>query len=193
MYKYCVLCTIIVFIFVINVYLVNKLNKIGKYYYKHPIHIYDLGFKYLPNLHKYGYISDIVVVISLLSLFIPGICMKFVYLIIPIYLIRFITTNTTVLPKIEHCTIPDTLYSSFFGSCYDKIFSGHFAVVFLITLLLFEESYISLFLLFIINILNGLIIIATRQHYTIDVIVSFFITLFVHQFVKHNGRYMKFM
>jgi len=171
---------IIVFICVMlfHMILCNNINSFGKKYYPHPIHIYDLGFDYLPNLNKFAYISDIIVVLS--CLFLPGIFTKFIYLIIPIFLIRAITIHLTLLPSVENCHIPSVIYSKFFGGCYDKIFSGHFAIVFLITLLLLEKSYISLYALTLINFLHGLFIIAVRNHYTIDIVVSFFVTLCVY-------------
>jgi hypothetical protein len=179
-----IIYVILLGIIVLNYLFIQNLNSIGNYYYKHPIRIYDVGFEYLPNLHKYAFLSDIIVLVGLLCLFIPGIYLPFLYLIIPIWLIRFITASVTVLPKTLNCNIKSNVYSTIFGGCYDKIFSGHFAIIFAITLLLLEKSYISLLTTIVINFLHGLFIIAVRNHYTIDVIVSFFVTLCVYQF-KH--------
>ena len=153
-----------------------NINSFGKKYYKKPVNIYDLGFDYLPNLHKFAYISDIFVILSGICLFLPGIFIKFICLIIPIFLIRAFTIHLTLLPSLESCVIHNGIYSKFFGGCYDKIFSGHFSSVFLITLLLLENSYISLFTTIIVNFLHGLFIIAVRNHYTIDIVVSFFVS-----------------
>jgi hypothetical protein len=182
---------VIFFIILLNYLFIQKLEFIGKYYYKNPVRIYDIGFKYLPDLHKYAIISDIIVVLSLMCLFIPGLFIPFLYLIIPIWLIRFITISVTVLPKTINCNINNSIYSTIFGGCYDKIFSGHFAIVFAITLLLLEQSYISLFTTTIINVLNAILIISVRNHYTIDVIVSFFVTLCVYQFINTHKTFIK--
>ena len=182
---YIIICIIIVFIF--HSIIIPKLNHIGKKY-KH--RIYDLGFTKLPNLHKYAFLSDVIIVLSSFVFFIPGMLMKFIYLFIPIMLIRCITIQATVLPKMTHCHIPDGFYSRCFGGCHDKIFSGHFAFVFLITLLLFEKSYLSLFATSIINVLHGLFIISVRNHYSIDVIVSFFVTLCIYQLLHKNKKSM---
>jgi hypothetical protein len=103
-------------------------------------------------------------------------------------LIRCITIQATVLPKLKHCDIPDTFYSRCFGGCHDKIFSGHFAFVFLITLLLMEKKYLSMFTTTVINLLHGVLIIAVRNHYSIDVIVSFFVTLCVYQSLQKDKK-----
>jgi hypothetical protein len=175
----------IIFLFILQAMIIPRLNHIGKKY-KH--NIYDLGFEYLPNLSKYAYISDGIVLLSLLSLLIPGMFMKFTYLYIPIMLIRCITIQATVIPKIKHCNIPDNFYSRCFGGCHDKIFSGHFAFVFVITLLLMDQSYISLFTTIMINLLHGIFIISVRNHYSIDVIVSFFVTLCVYQLLYKDKK-----
>ena len=182
---------IIFFILLLNFLFIQNLNAVGNYYYKKPIQLYDIGFKYLPNLHKYAFIADIIIILSFLSFFIPGLFIQFIYLIIPIWFIRFVTASVTVLPKTNECNIRSKLYSTFFGGCYDKIFSGHFAVVFSITLLLLEKSYISMMTTAIINIVNGLFIIAVRNHYTIDVIVSFFVTLCIYQFVNTHKTWIE--
>jgi hypothetical protein len=175
----------IIILFLLHTIIIPRLNHIGKKY-KH--NIYDLGFEYLPNLRKFAFISDIIIVLCLFTLFIPGMFLKFTYLFIPIMLIRCVTIQATVLPKIKHCKIPDNFYSRCFGGCHDKIFSGHFAFVFLITLLLMEKSYLSLFTTSLINFLHGLLIIAVRNHYSIDVIVSFFVTLCVYQLLYKDKK-----
>ena len=164
--------------------IVPRVNYLGK---KHN-RIYDIGFESLPNLRKFYYISDVIVILSLFTLFIPGMFKNFMYLIIPIFLVRCITIYATILPKLSHCNIKNNIYLCLFGGCYDKIFSGHFATVFLITLLLFEQSYLSFFVLCLVNILNGILIVSVRNHYTIDVIVSFFVTLCLYQLLHKNKK-----
>ena len=149
----------------------NRINKFPK--------VYDISHKYLPNLIKYEYVSNLYTIFFvLIVLFIPKLFEPFVEYIIPIMLVRLIIMHMTVLPKNSNCIVH---ISSIFGGCYDKIFSGHFAVVFLITLLLLEYDYISLLSLILINVLSALLILATRSHYTIDIIVSLIITLLFYQ------------
>jgi hypothetical protein len=85
----------------------------------------------------------------------------------------------TILPKHRSCNINEQQY--LFGGCYDKIFSGHFAVILLITLLLKKYNYISLPLLILINMIHFIMILVFRWHYTIDIVIALLITLFVYQ------------
>ena len=149
----------------------NRINKFPK--------VYDVSHKYLPNLNKYEYVSNLYTFFFvLIILFIPKVFEQFVEYIIPIMLARLIIMHMTVLPKNSNCIVH---ISSVFGGCYDKIFSGHFAAVFLITLLLSEHNYISILSLILINVLNAFLILVTRSHYTIDIIVSLIITLLFYQ------------
>jgi len=94
--------------------------------------------------------------------------------IIPIYFIRSILTLITVLPKSSNCDY--NLDMAFInGGCYDKIFSGHTALIFILTLVLQKYKIIDFATLIILNIINVSIILLTRTHYTIDVIVSFLV------------------
>ena len=148
----------------------NRINKYPK--------VYDIGHKYLPNLSKYEYISNYYMLCFIVIVMCLPICKEFIGFIIPILLLRLIIINLTILPKHKDCVID---IKKVFGGCYDKIFSGHFATIFLITLLLWKYRYISIVLVYIINIISALLILVTRSHYTIDIVVAFFITLFVYQ------------
>ena len=167
----------------LTTYFTRFLDKNTEEYYKNRTHkypkIYDIGHKYLPNLTKYEYISHLYVLFFSIFFLLPNIFKEFVGFIIPIFLIRLITIHLTILPKNEECNIDNEF--KVFGGCYDKIFSGHFSVVFLITLLLQKHKYISLLWAFILNIINILLILTTRSHYIIDIVVAFFVTLFIYQ------------
>jgi hypothetical protein len=69
----------------------------------------------------------------------------------------------------------------FRGGCYDKIFSGHFGITFLMTLLLYDNGYINQFVAILVNFLNAILILLTRSHYTIDIIVSIFVVIIIYQ------------
>ena len=71
------------------------------------------------------------------------------------------------------------------GGGYDKMFSGHFAFGLLISLLLFKynivkSSNLNIFIFVFLNILHFVILGITRSHYTMDMIVSLYVTLFVY-------------
>jgi hypothetical protein len=151
--------------------------------------VYDIGHKYLPNISHYEYIINILLILSACIFFIyPNMFVKFCILFLVIIIIRLITVQLTVLPK-TNCTIKPTIVLS--GYCYDKIFSGHTAFICLITLFLFNLKKISIFTLFIINVLFGLLIIATRSHYTIDVVFAFIVTLLIFQNRKYFFKFLK--
>ena len=75
------------------------------------------------------------------------------------------------------------------GTCYDKMFSGHLSFGLFTTLFLFknnllESTFFNKMLFILINIIHFFIIAIIRSHYTIDLIVSFFITTFVYNYIK---------
>ena len=184
--NYFIIISFLIIFFMYISYTQNLLDTIAESYYMNRIEnkkitpkVYDISHKYLPDLENYQYISNIFLLFSFISFIKPFILIEFIGFIIPILIIRSITIHLTILPKTKNCDITNSI--KIFGSCYDKIFSGHFSLVFLITLLLWKHKYISILWVIFINLFNGLLILATRAHYTIDIIVSFFITLFVFQ------------
>ena len=173
---------VLVFLLICTVYITRYLDNNSETYYKDRINkypkVYDLGHKYLPNLSHYEYVSNYYMVFFIAIVVLLPICKEFIGFMITIILLRLIIIHLTILPKHKYCNIDS---QKIFGGCYDKIFSGHFATIFLITLLLWKHKYISFALLCIINIISVLLILVTRSHYTIDIVVAFFITLFVYQ------------
>lgn len=96
--------------------------------------------------------------------------------IIDFFIIAFILNNITILPyqKIEHCHLP-WYQKFFFGGCRDKIPSGHFGIVLIILLFNFTPNlFLHLFIIF-----YGLLIVSTRNHYSIDILSSYFIVKYL--------------
>jgi hypothetical protein len=148
--------------------------------------VYDVLHKILPNYDQKRWLTNYMV----LSAFIPLILnfnqefiLEFIGFIIVVYLIRDIIINLTILPKHINCSIrmeKMTTYEYFVGGCYDKIFSGHFSLTMMLTLLYYTYGYITNIPLLVgWNLINGLIIISTRSHYTIDVVMALFVCLTV--------------
>lgn len=175
------------YIFVFLLYLgfhmlmLSNVENIGESFYSNRIEnnklnpkVYDIFHKYLPDLSKYEWISNLYWVIISVILFsyidLDGIIEFFSYFIV-LFIIRDISINLTILPKNKKC-----YENSIFGGCYDKIFSGHFASIYLLTLIVSKYNIVSPVVLVIINIINAFLILLTRGHYTIDIFVSFFIT-----------------
>lgn len=149
--------------------------------------IYDVGHKVLPNLHHHEYIINYILYIGILVLIFTNNIIHFLKIFFIILIIRFLFTQITVLPKMKHCKIN---HFSPFGYCYDKIFSGHVSFIFLCTLFLLETKYISIYTLIVVNLINSILIISTRAHYTIDVIIAFMITYLMFQHKKNILNYI---
>jgi len=144
--------------------------------------VYDVSFKYLPNLFEFKKYKDLVFLALLFPLLksqqIWNTTIQIIGLFLSIVLIRCISIMVTILPKTtSKCKDKYGL----FGTCYDLIFSGHFAVGLTSTLVLLERGLIQLPFLVLFNLLNAFLILVTRSHYTIDILVSLVVTLFVYQ------------
>lgn len=175
------LAVIVLFIMFSNLNLNNIENKSENFYKKNSKKVYDILHELLPHIPHFEYVSDIIMLLVTLSVIILD--YKLLYEIagfaITISIIRAFFINATILPKNEICNIK---YSSMIrGGCYDKIFSGHFAFTLLSSLILFKNDLINGAIFTMINFINGLFIILSRNHYTIDIIVSIFVVLLVYQ------------
>ena len=155
--------------------------------------VFDIMHKYLPNWNHIDWLNNVIVAITLIPLIYANnkdLYFDFISLLLIINIIRDITINITILPKDKECKLNDIsfLYSTVFGACYDKIFSGHFAFVFILTLLYHSYSIITNMPLIILwNIFNAIVILMIRSHYTIDIIISFFISLTVfNEYMKNH-------
>jgi hypothetical protein len=159
----------------------SKLDKHMITYYNSVSHptVFDIGYHLLPNLSKYEYISHIYSGIFIIIILLTNLWEEFLGFLIPIMLLRLFFIHLTILPKHRSCNINEQNY--LFGGCYDKIFSGHFAVLLLISLLLKKHNYISFPSLILINIIHFLMLLVFRWHYTIDMVIAGLITLFIFQ------------
>jgi hypothetical protein len=190
----CLILFIIVFIiFIANNYNLNFIENIGDVFYSknHEFpKIYDILHENCAHVDKFEYASDIITLILIIILIILDINMFYNYLgfIIIILIIRIFTNILTILPKNNLCTVSNSF--TFRGGCYDKIFSGHFASAFIASLILYKNNYINIILLVLINLINSLFIILSRNHYTIDIVMSFFVSLVVYQ---NNFNVCKFL
>jgi hypothetical protein len=137
--------------------------------------IYDIIHNNLPSTRKLLIIVDSVPFILLAVLFFIDVKLFYnVYgFLVTIFFIRLVIINLTILPKDKKCNIKNTSILS--GGCYDKIYSGHFSVVFICLLTLYKNKYINLFTLLF------LLIVTSRSHYTIDIFVAFLIVVIVYQ------------
>ena len=178
-----------VILFVVLLYIVvfavnYSIQVIGDIHYKEKDDIFDLVWKYTPDLYEYNQLTNIPPLIILLSLFfIPrgnSILVEFFLKFLLILLIRALTTISTILPKHEKCEHEINLTNILSGGCYDKIFSGHTAFVALFTMIFYRENIINSWQFWLINLFNMGLITITRSHYTVDVILGFIITYLVY-------------
>ena len=147
--------------------------------------LYDLIQNNMPNLQPYRVIPEILHLIPILI---------FLYLTVTtpnnnsvnalqkmfsvhsqLLILRCICFAVTLLPdSSQMCKV-----TQFVGSCYDLIFSGHTTAMFLFTYLVKEFFRINkcfYSILQINNFITSILIIACRNHYTIDVIISILAT-----------------
>jgi hypothetical protein len=141
--------------------------------------VYDISHLLLPDINKHSYVSEIMNIIILLPFVVywnEKAISDFISYLGVILLIRSLVINLTILPKDKNCDEKEIS----FGGCYDKIFSGHFSTGFLATLIFYKYNMInSIPILASLNIINAIIILAVRNHYTIDLVVSIFVVLTV--------------
>jgi hypothetical protein len=179
---------IVFILFIINgsTYITNWL---GKEFYESEFRVnsvFDLFHEYTPDFHKFEFLINIIPFAILGCLFFCGLPLdsikEFAWKLLLIYVIRALTVITTILPKHEKCNYEISTFSltTFLGGCYDKVFSGHMALTLLGTLIYYREKYISFSSFALINIVEAVLIILTRAHYTIDVFLAILITYLVY-------------
>jgi hypothetical protein len=143
--------------------------------------IYDIIHSNLPSTRKLMTLVDAVPFILLVGiLFIDvNLFYNIMGFLVTILILRMFIIHITILPKDKKCDIKKSSVLS--GGCYDKVYSGHFSVVFICLLSLYMNKYINLFTFSSLSIIFGLLIITSRSHYTIDIFVAFLIVVIVYQ------------
>jgi hypothetical protein len=145
--------------------------------------IFDIGHKYLPDLSHNNTMHILMNIIILLPLFYYyEIFPEFISYMIPIMTFRALTTTVTILPKSKCCE--DESYGAInmiHGHCYDKIFSGHFSMTIMISSILYEKKLVNnVYVLGAYNIISALMILLTRSHYTVDLLIGGYVAYTAH-------------
>lgn len=179
-----------VLIFLIVLYLATmfvnlSIQRIGKYHYsKSPDRIWDIVWEYGPDLHRYEILINVIPILLFVSLFFinrgDSLLYEIVVKFIIILLVRAITTISTIFPKEERCDDEITWFTPINGGCYDKVFSGHTAIVTLITLIFWREKLIDFSTFWVLNLTQMSTIVLTHSHFTVDVVLGFVITYLVY-------------
>ena len=143
----------------------------------------DILYNIIPNLYNYEYIVNIFLLLLLLPLIINPKKKYFVsifkYFSIIIFL-RCITVCVTIIPPTKNCKQIEynNIYSFLNGHCIDKIFSGHTSFMIILFFIIYKNKILNnnllLGYLFLI-LINSFLIVATRSHYTVDVILAYII------------------
>lgn len=153
----------------------------------HP-EVFDIGEQFLPDLHDKWWLKY---AIDIIAAFLPlafgiEIAIEQAQFMLVILLIRHVFTLVTILPKHKKCD--DTSFGIrelAFGHCYDKIFSGHFSAVFLLSLILYKHGLLSIPLAIVALVTYACILISVRYHYTVDILVAIVVTLLIY---KNNWK-----
>lgn len=165
-------------------------DEIGVYFYEKQEHtstkIFDLIHEFTPDLHEHEVWVNVIPVIILISFFLlkePSgfqLAKEFTGKFLILLFIRTLMLLSTVLPKHEKCTRRFSWKNCFKGQCYDKSFSGHTALVFLACLIFLREDIIPFWGLCLIMTTQISLILLTRSHYTIDVVIALLFTYLVY-------------
>ncbi len=145
--------------------------------------IYDVGHSYLPHLEKTTLITgikDLITSIPILYAFyyLPYKLKRSLIIDLTLlYISRAVMNNSTILPSTKKCKLNK---NKFFTGCCDLLFSGHTSSALLASLYIiyYINPKYSKFLL-AYNIINSLIIIMGKYHYTCDVIMAWFMCFFI--------------
>lgn len=152
--------------------------------YSHGEPLYDIIMSNIPDFSKYHYIVNYIMIILMLPfIFYPKtkyFISIFKYFSIIIF-IRCFTTIVTILPSCEknYCKFGNNFLNYIFGHCNDKIFSGHTALSLILVYLLNYYKIVNknlLYFFIFIQILIALLLVITKGHYTIDILIAYFIT-----------------
>ena len=153
-------------------------ENIGKRLYSQTAPLYDVIHEHLPNLERFEHWIDalvIIPVIGIIVMWVSGIDINFkecIRALAIVFIIRAFTNFVTILPSPK-------LGGDFksFGGSYTCIFSGHIATIMILLYFIgLEIPFVSTFKLAYI-LPSALFIVASRTHYTIDVIVAAFVVL----------------
>ncbi len=150
--------------------------------------LYDTIISNIPDLSKFRNIPNILLLVLMSYLIIPLFFKPNIDVFISIYryfsiilLLRSITISSTILPPINsNCDFKLNMQTFMDGHCLDKIFSGHTAFSLLLVFVCNKFNILSktfIYILLLTQFLLALSLILTREHYTVDVILGYLITI----------------
>lgn len=168
-----------------HIFMTHHVYYTAKDHYSKTNTIYDSVHQILPDFSKNSlllFIKDAL--FSMIFAFGMGVFTEFIDFFIPIMIVRHLFIYSTILPatKDDPSRSRSENKLAFYtkGHEYDKIFSGHFATSILLSIVLYTKG-IHIVPLVIYNLINAFIILSTRSHYTIDLIVAIPVVVMFYQ------------
>lgn len=178
-------------LFILNVFVVWYTHSTGKHFYhkrqnegKTSQKIYDASMKYVKDLSNYTWISYFVTGAVLIAPLLLQTSMSSEYYeyFMVVVLVKYLLNAVMILPKQKRCDDSKlTLINFLKGHCYDNILSINFAASTLLGYVLYKNGSVSLVNIITANVVNALLLIATRTNYTIDLLVAFLVVTIVYQ------------
>lgn len=172
----------------------------------------DLIQDTFPNYKKFEHLPDIIVkyyfiIFVILLIYnnkLNSIGYHTLILLSMMFILRAILFSITILPSIQtDChkekrkhynkdflsLISDLITNKTgeFGYCNDYLFSGHSSIFIIISLVVTFYNLLPplfLILLWVITMISTLIIIIGRNHYTIDIIIAYFFSIYIFNIYK---------
>ena len=129
--------------------------------------IYDVGFKLLPNLSRYDWLSDVALVVPLAGLafawssWSSGRRESMLAVLGLMYVFRALVNYVTTYPSMKKCELKPP-----FGFCNDFMFSGHTSFN------LVAAYHLGGVFWPLWPILGSLLSVATHEHYSADVVMA---------------------
>lgn len=196
-----------IFSIIILLYIVYTIKSWSVYNIKHCVNcsdddvnakpLYDIIHANSPNCKQFYWIGDFLVCILLMYFM----CMVYIHdidivhiliMFLLLQVLKSITSMVTILPDPSGmCNSKHggkDILKKLFGNCNDLMFSGHTGFAFLCLLIL--RPYLQLtsyFILYIFIFILCLVTITTCNHYTIDVIMSYFVAYFVYNSLSKDS------
>lgn len=145
-----------------------------------PGEIVDLGYALTPDLtgsRAVHLFHDVVITSApVVAAAWAGKTAEFGKLMLLVFVFRHFMNALTILPPPPSCDLDKPWWRTLlFGGCFDKIPSGHFASVLVITSLLPMSGP----LLVAIRAVSAFVILSLRHHYSIDLAVAWLLVNFV--------------
>ena len=151
--------------------------------------IFDLGHHWLPDLGRLEQVFDLVPLIPLGYFVLRGGWKEwkpFMWIFSFIFLLRSLTAAVTILPPCdrEKDTIRTRMQNMLaLGGSHDYIFSGHTALMLLsVVFLLNQQGGKGSLFWWAYAVVSSVFIVASGNHYTVDVVLSWAITLLTYSF-----------